>query len=263
MDIRQENPLERALRLAADQPAHRPEFLQVLLNSTVYALGSAQPGQGSATLEAGSQVALQHWKRRDGTRIIPFFSSLEVLRGTIEAEQPYLALAAKSLFEMTLGATLLLNPNSRYAKEFVPDEVRHLLSHGLGQQPAQRVMQQETKVLLGQPAKYPTRMVDSLTQLLARHSNVRRAFLALMFDASVDDQPHLIVGIEADGDIERVLREAGNVAADTVPNGEPVDLCRVSEHEAGLSRYFLTQTKPFYDRKLETKLRSFLGIGMA
>ena len=263
MEVRPENPLERILRLAADEPAHRPEFFQVLLNSTVYVLGSAGASEGTVSLEAGTRIGIQHWEKRDGTPVIPFFSSLEVLQKSIETEQSYLALPAKSLFEMTLGANLVLNPTSPYGKEFVPEEVEHLLSDGVGRKPTQRTAQKETKVLLGQPAKYPSQMVDSLTQLLAKHSNVRRAFIALMHDASVDDKPHLVVGIEADGDIELVLREAGNVAADTAPAGEPVDLCRVSENETGLSKYFLTQTKPFYERKWGTKMRSFLGIRKA
>lgn len=141
--------------------------------------------------------------------------------------------------------------------------MQHLLSEGIGRKATQRTLQKETKVLLGQPEKYPSVMVDSLTQLLAKHHNVKRAFLALMHDASVDEKPHLVIGIEADGDIELVLREAGNIAGDTAPDGEPVDLCRVSEGEAGLSNYFLNQTEPFYERKWGSKLRSLFGFGKA
>jgi hypothetical protein len=152
MDAQHENPLEQSLRLAADEPAHRPDFFKTLLNSTVYVLGTA---------------------------------------GTDE---------------------------------------------GHGQEPAQRTVEKDTNVLLGQPSQYPSRMVNSLTQLLAKHRNVKRAFLALMHDPSVDQKPHLIIGIEADGDFERVMREAGNVAGDTPPpDGKPVDLYRVQEGGTGLS----------------------------
>ncbi|MEX6504058.1 enhanced serine sensitivity protein SseB [Pseudomonas zhanjiangensis] len=245
MDVQQENTLEKSLRLAANEPAHRPEFFRTLLNSTVYVLGTAGAEEGTVNLEAGSKIRILHWEKQDGTPAIPFFSSLEILQQSIDAEQSYLELPAKSLLEMTLGTNLFLNPKSPYGKEFTPEEVQHLLSEGIGRKAIQRTVPKETKVLLGQPEKYPSEMVDSLTQLLAKHHNVKRAFLALMHDASVDEKPHLVVGIEADGDIELVLREAGNVAGDTAPDDEPVDLCLVSEGEAGLSNYFLTQTKPF------------------
>lgn len=265
VEISEENQLEEILRLAANEPAHRPQFCEVLMNSQIFLIGTAgsSGAEGSVDLAAGSQLQIQHWQKPDGAPVIPFFSSLEVLQQSIEIEASYLALPARSLFEMTLGATLFLNPKSDYGKEFVPQEVEQLLSIGISQSPSQRVVEQETKVLLGQPAKYPSKMVDSLTQLLAKHSNVKKAYLALMHDTSVDERPHLIIGIEAEGDMEKVMREAGNVAGDTAPEGEPVDLFRVDEKDMGLSQYFINQTKPFYEKKWGSKIKSWLGAGKA
>jgi hypothetical protein len=106
-------------------------------------------------------------------------------------------------------------------------------------------------------------MVDSLTALLSKRSNVKAAYLALMHDPSKDEKPHLVVGIEADGEIEQVIREAGVVAGDSAPNGEPVDLMRVERGGHGLSEYFVHDVKPFYERRWGSKLKSFLGIGRA
>lgn len=261
MDTKQENTLEKSLRLAADEPAHRPDFFKTLLNSTVYVLGTAGIGEGRINIESGSNISIAHWQKPDGSPVIPFFSSLQTLQRSIATEESYIEIPARSLFEITLGSPLFLNPKSPYGKEFLPEEVRHLLSEGVGQKPVQRTVEQDTKVLLGQPSQYPSKMVNSLTQLLAKHRNVKRAFLALMHDASSDQKPHLIIGIEADGDIELVMREAGNVAADSALDGDPVDLCRVHEGESGLSDYFLKQTAPFYERKSAGWLRSFLGFG--
>ncbi|ELV8719731.1 enhanced serine sensitivity protein SseB [Vibrio vulnificus] len=265
MEVSEENELEEILRLAANEPAHRPQFCEVLLNSQVFLIGTTGELSidGEVNLEAGSKIQIQHWEKADGTPVIPFFSSLKVLQKSIDSEQSYLALPVRSLFEMTQGATLFLNPKSDYGKEFVPEEVAHLLSIGISQSPTLRVVEKETKVLLGQPASYPSKMVDSLTLLLAKHSNVKRAYLALMHDTSVDEKPHLIVGIEADGDTEKVMKEAGNVAGDTAPKGEPVDLYRVKDNESGVSEYLINQTKPFYEKKWGSKLRSWFGSGKA
>lgn len=233
------------------------------MNSTVYFLGTAGTGEGQVNLEAGSNISIAHWQKPDGSAVIPFFSSLQTLQRSIDSEESYVEIPARSLFEITLGTPLFLNPKSPYGKEFFPEEVRHLLSDGIGQRPVQRTVEKDTNVLLGQPSHYPSKMVNSLTQLLAKHRNVKRAFLALMHDASSEHKPHLIIGIEADGDIERVMREAGNVAGDSAPDGEPVDLYRVHEGESGLSDYFLKQTTPFYERKSAGWLRSLLGLGKA
>ncbi|RUO29722.1 endopeptidase IV [Aliidiomarina sedimenti] len=265
MEITEENKLEEILRLAAGEPAHRPQFCEVLLSSKVFVLGTTAEADtdGEVYLEAGSKIQIKHWEKADASPVIPFFSSLEVLQKSIEREESFLALPARSLFEMTEGARLVLNPMSEYGKEFSPEEVAQLLSIGISRAPSPRVVEKETKVLLGQPSNYPSRMVDSLTQLLAKHSNVKKAYLALMHDTSVDERPHLIVGIEAEGGSEKVMREAGNVAGDTAPDGEPVDLYPVHENEQGVSDYFINQTKPFYERKWGSRLRSWLGSGRA
>ena len=266
MNITEENKLEELLRLAADEPAHRPEFCSVLLESTIYILGDTgkdRDDSDEVNLEAGSKINIHNWERKDGSPVIPFFSSLETLQKSIDSELSYLALPSKSLFEMTMGATLFLNPKSDYGKEFVPNEVEQLLNSGLSQKSTQRVVEKETKVLLGQPSSHPSKMVDSLTQLLAKHKNVKKAYLALMHDTSIDEKPHLIVGIEADGDIEKVMSEAGNVAADSAPDGEVVDLFRVNPNEPGVSQYFTKSTEPFYERSWGRKLRSFFGSGNA
>lgn len=258
MNYIEESKLEQLLKLAATEPAHRPEFYSVLLDSTVYILGDtgqAPEANGKIQLEAGSKLAIQHWQKQDGTPVIPFFSSLRVLQRSVDSEQTYVALTARSLFEITSGATLILNPKSEMGKEFLPGEIEALLSSGLSRTTVQRVVEQETNVILGQPAIYPSKLVDSLIQLFSKHEPVHRAFLALMHDPSIDSKPHLIVGIEAYGDIGLVMREAGNVAADTAPDNELVDLCRVRENEEGLSQYFIERTKPFYDRSWGAKLQ--------
>ncbi|MGR7921108.1 SseB family protein [Zobellella denitrificans] len=146
METQNENRLEHMLRLAADEPAHRPEFMHVLMDSTVYVLGTAGADEGTVDLPTGSKIGIQHWERQDGGTAIPFFTSLEILQKSIETEQSYLALPAKALFEMTLGTNLFLNPRSPYGKEFVPEEVKNLLALGIGHAPTQRTVQKETKV---------------------------------------------------------------------------------------------------------------------
>ncbi|MCK6394273.1 MAG: enhanced serine sensitivity protein SseB C-terminal domain-containing protein [Zoogloea sp.] len=263
MTNEKECPLEAALRRAAEEPGHRPEFYRLLLESSVLILGHSNTSHGTQTLEAGETISIQNWVRDDGSPVIPFFTSLTALHRSIEQEVTYMALPARSLFEITKGSPLVLNPKSSYGKEFFPNEIEALLAEGVNQLPKQRVAYKATKVLLGQPADYPSKMVDSLTTLLSKHSNVKAAYLALMHDPSKDTKPHLVVGIEVDGEIENVMREAGVVASDSAPNGGPVDLIQIERGDLGLSEYFVHEVKPFYERRWGSKLKSLLGIGHA
>ena len=135
-----------------------------------------------------------------------------------------------------------------------------MLATGMGNERVQRTVPEGTQVLLGQPAQYPQKMVDSLCQLLAKHPSVKRAYLALMHDPSLDEMPHLVVGIEAEGDVDRIMYEAGQVVGDSVPAGDAVDLDRV-ENEDVISSYMQKETKPFYERKPGQGWKSFFGFG--
>lgn len=244
--------LTALLRRAATEPALRPAFYEALMNATVYVIGrvgdEAPAGDGEATLAAGDQVQLQNWNRPDGSPVIPFFTSLDTLNQGIAEECPYLALPTRSLFEMTRGAELVLDPASENGKEFTPDEVANLLASGLSRSASPRTIEKATQVLLGQPAQPPEAMLASLRALFAQRPQVSRAFLALMHDGNTAEKPHLIVGIETDDDDERIFQEAGNVAADQA-RGEPVDLVRVRGHDEGIASYFLRDCPPFYQRQ--------------
>ncbi|MBF7981537.1 MULTISPECIES: enhanced serine sensitivity protein SseB [Rahnella] len=264
-----ENELERLLRLSVSAPAWRPAFYQTLLDSTVFVLGDAGQDdaekQGSVAITAGSELNILHWEKQDGSSVIPFFSSVDVLEkasaGESPDEQAFVALPARVLFEMTQGDELFLNPKSEYGKEFTPNEVTLLLSNGGLHAPSELVLDKESQLLIGQPEEYPSAMIDALTTLFTQKKPVRRAFMALIHDKAVDDQPNLLIGVEADGDeleIDALIREAGNVASETSPDDRPVDFCIVSEKERGISHYLISHTQPFYQRKWGSWLRNII-----
>lgn len=258
-----ENELERLLKLAVSEPAHRPAFFRELLDATVLILGDSEQVQqgGDITLNADTPVNIQHWEKQDGGSIIPFFTSVDVLQKAVEDEQPFIAMPARVLFEITQGADLFLNPKAEYGKEFYPEEVAMLLATGGVSKPAERYIDKDTQILLGQPEEYPSAMIDALTTLFSQRKPVRRAFLALMHDQAVDEKPNLLIGLEVDGeqgDIEALINEAGSVASETAPNDEPVDFCLVSEKERGVSHYLITHTQPFYQRRWGSWLRNII-----
>jgi hypothetical protein len=63
--------------------------------------------------------------------------------------------------------------------------------------------------------------------------------------------------------LERANQEAGSVAADTAPKGQPVDFVKVVAGDEGLSSYIFKSVKPFYERSWGSKLKSIFGSGRA
>jgi hypothetical protein len=242
------SPLENALRLAATDPAARPDFYRQLLEADVFVIGDANPRpEGEWTAQEGESISLQHWTKPDGTVVLPFFSSLAALQRAVEHEVTYYQLPARALLEMTQGATLVLDPRSDYGKEFAPGEIVALLAGGLTHPAERRVIEEATQVLLAQPSERPEALIEGVRAFLGKRPAVQRAWLALMHIPSQDPEPHLVIGVEAEGEVEALLGEIGSVAADLSPGG-PVDLLQVREGEEGVGRYFLENVEPFFRR---------------
>ncbi|KAG6335762.1 hypothetical protein ID866_3316 [Astraeus odoratus] len=75
-----------------------------------------------------------------------------------------------------------------------------------------------------------------------------RAFLCSIKE-SADEKPVLLIGIEADGDIDDIIQAAGSVATDTLPGDEPIDICQVKNGEKGISHFITEHITPFYERR--------------
>ncbi len=239
------NELETLLEQAATEPAHRPAFFRTLLESTVWVPGTAAEGE---QVVEDSALDLLHWEKDDGTSVIPFFTSLEALQEAVEDEQAFVVMPVRTLFEMTLGQTLFLNAKLPTGKEFTPREISHLLGEESNPLSTQEVLEGGETLLLSEVAEPPAQMIDSLTTLFKTLKPVRRAFLCSIKECA-DEHPVLLIGIEADGDIEDIIQAAGSVATDTLPGDEPIDICQVKNGEKGISHFITEHITPFYERR--------------
>ncbi len=249
------NRLEEVLQLAATEPAHRPEFFQLLLVSDIWVPGESPAEQ----FNASSPVELQHWEKEGGGSVIPFFTSEAAMSEAIEGEQPWLRLPARTLFEMTLGETLFLNPKLPAGKEFSPGEIAHLIGEEGSALSQQTVLESGDALLLSEVAEPPAQMIDSLTQLFAKYKQVRRAWIASIREDATQE-PNLLIGIEADSHISEIIQAAGSVATDTLIEDAPIDICEVDAvQQQGVSHFFTAHLTPFYERRWGSFLRDFKG----
>lgn len=242
--------LEEVLKLAATEPAHRPEFFELLMQASVLVPGESP----DEFVDASSAVDLQHWEKEGGGDVIPFFTSEAAMAEAVSGQQPYLIMPVRTLFELTAGSALFLNPKLPAGKEFSAREIASLLGEEGSALSQQSVLEGGTQLLLSEVAQPPAQMIDSLTQLFAKYKTVRRAFVASIKETA-DAEPNLLIGIEADGNIEAIINAAGQVATDTLEDDEPVDLCQVVDGEGGISHFFTAHITPFYERRWGSFLR--------
>jgi hypothetical protein len=235
------NDLEAALVRAATDPAARPGFYKTLAESQLLIVpaGPAPPLEGGALKEAATlqlaQIDIQ------GQRCIPLFTS--------EARLPqgtrYLGLAARDLFNITQGATFVLNPGAQYGKMLLPDEVAQLLDGSLFKPSETFTIKKETKGLIGQPKDYPHDFVAALKRYFATEPSVEKAYLAQHFVPGVHTEPALLVSILApEREYERIVGEVGIVARETKKAQSTVD---ITKYDVSTDSYFANQ-EPIYVR---------------
>lgn len=204
--------LEDLLKKAAAQPIFRKEFYKRLLSDDLIVIThGANIPTGSQTLEKDTTVNIVSLS--DGK--IPVFTSNQRIfdKGIIKEQVHYLQIKGENLFQITSGATLLLNPYSDYGKELLPDEIQNLLNGTLFTNNLQTIrINKKTEVQIGEPAIFPSEMIGSLKELLSDRKYVEAAYLGWIYYPESEEPPHYIIGIEGEGDLKLLTQEAGFIA---------------------------------------------------
>ena len=242
-----ENDLEKVLMEAATDASARKAFYTKLLWNDLFVLtnGREEIQEGVKTLEKDTTVEFITFENGQ----IPLFTSTNRIfdKGIIKEQVPYLAMKGQDLFELSKGATFILNPYSDYGKELLPQEIESLLNGSIFDHTNEVRIEENTEIQMGQPAKYPTELVKVLTRFFKDQPSVNAAYLALISMEKSKDLHHLMIGIDVEGNMSSVASKAGPLIENLLGKDEVVDFVQIDD-KGGVSEYFLNETKPFYKR---------------
>jgi type III secretion system (T3SS) SseB-like protein len=239
-----ENDLEAALMRAAKEPSARPAFYRLLLTSNLFVIARIEGRKltpGDNALKPGERIQMATGDL-NGKRFHPVFTSLKRLQENNRDNAEWMSLNGRALFQMTKGATFVLNPGAEYGKELPPEEIAWMLAPPKVESVT---LDKPTQVMIGQPAIYPHALVDALKAMFAGHPEVAAAHLVQI--AYSNGEPHPLIGVETAGDWKSLADEMAGVVAAAAP-GTRVDLAQIDREEgAGLTPHFAT-VAPFYTR---------------
>ncbi len=249
------NDLEKALHKAAADHSQAPAFYEELMDSKVFILGKPEEEDvGKFTLEEEQALIIQHWEREaDSSPAVPFFTSLQMLQQAIDTDEPYLELPTTALFQLTMGAPLVLNPNSEFGMEFEPEDVAVLLDTDLMVN-SEHVLDEETEVLLGYPENVPESFTDLLSEYFLRQPQVESAYLGTIQIPTDDNEEHLMVGLQGQGNFEKLIEttiQKISILEDDI-GYETVDFYVIDQDDPDISDFMLKNIVPFYTREPRT-----------
>jgi SseB protein C-terminal domain/SseB protein N-terminal domain len=251
-DFVPENPLEHSLVAAAGDPAARPDFYRRLLESELFFVTPSPPEQeGRRTIEQETSVALVFLEGPQGP-VVPFFSSrarAEAFAASHRRQLGFLGLAGADAFRVLSqeSNTAVLNPGLSYGKEFLVEEIRRLAAGDVGGA-EESLAEEDTQVLLSQPAVYPDELVLALRTRFAKDAAVEAAYLAQIHNPKDGLPAHPIIGILS-SNYAASVRDAGIVVNEVVGNRFPVDIVEIDPSSTdGIDGFLRRQTEPFYER---------------
>ncbi len=222
-----ENELEETLLRAASEVSARPEFYRKLLGSSVTVLGVF-----------GETMSIETVENEKG-RFHPIFTAPERIRDFLPKPMPHFAISARALFENTRGAQFVINPGSELGKILSPDEVDWLLQAF----PA-------ASIIVAQPKVYPVKLIKALCVLFTSRMLIRAAHLVYVAREGIDQEAHPMIGLEADGEVQRLAQEIF-AAAEAVLPGTPVEVVYLDpQGELDPFQKHLLSVPPFYQRTL-------------
>lgn len=161
--------LDHLMRRALEDKAAEPAFFRALLDATVYA--------HTPRNRQGNRLRLIQFPLPDGgRRVLPFFSDEAGARAAAGKTAMVVVLTGRQLFELTRGATLMLNPNSTSCTLY-PEEVAALLDHGEVAVVDQVEVTEPKPMEFREPDPTPSWLIDPLIALYAQLPSIDAAYL--------------------------------------------------------------------------------------
>lgn len=107
----------------------------------------------------------------NGKLYIPIFSSLQRLQEFMNYEASYLCMNSRDFFNFTLGTGVFLYPGASYGKEFKVKEIESILNGSIFESHGYKV-EQDTEVMIGQPANPPEELLKELKALFSNNKEI-------------------------------------------------------------------------------------------
>lgn len=182
-------------------PAKAQEAVfRALLDATVYAhVPVEEPPHGRIRF-------FQFVRPDNGQAVLPFFSDRTQAEQPLRAGLTIVAMAGRRLFELTRGATLVLNPNLDTVVLYPPEVTAILEGRELGYFAQQEPIDNEA--VLAAPPSIPTNEVDEvLRELFEREGTVKAAYLVEVHTQGSKAEVFILLAVVAHSSVkERLLQ---------------------------------------------------------
>ena len=210
---------------SADDPTKEPDVLRAMLDAPLYA-------HVPASDDSSHLRFIQIIRKDNGKTVLPIFSERSKADEAASGDVRVICLLGRDLLTITLGATLMLDPNHRDCV-FYPEEMEALLRHGIAGMALYRNTENTTRVAVSSPRNVPAKMASALRSMYTKLGSVQCAYLTIVRMEHDFHHPSLfIVAIARIEERERVLRATvAAIQPHIAEPGLPIDVAVITPDE--------------------------------
>jgi hypothetical protein len=244
------NTLDHLLDIAGKDSRHERAFFHALLKTLVYAHIPI-----TDQLDNGRIRFIQFNRPDNGQLVLPFFTDEKKSRIAEGTTARSVALTGRQLFELTRGATLIMNPNDHRCVLY-PEEIDTLLRTGEIATITTFTPEEENPLAVGVPVDAPPSwLLDALLSTAAALPYIEQVYLAAIYDTSGEPrQVSFVMGLcAAQGQGERAMHAVNNAMQPLcrAHGGPGVDLTYFEASGEAPSWVTDLSLEPCYDRARE------------
>lgn len=235
--------LERLMEASIGNPEAEPAFIRALLDALVYAHAPIEPN-------ADRLRFIMFKSPYDGTLVIPAFTTLARATDAARGKATIIKMGGRMLFEMTRGATIMINPNDVRCTLY-PEEISRLLDDGTVA-PVQRSQVAEGDA--ARPYKLPSvpkALGRELKRVLRHIAGIEVAYIAATRSQEPGYPDGLLIALVGNGkEQDRTARAIATALYDEMCKlDKPVDIVQYIAGEPLPSWVKNLGVKPFYRRR--------------
>lgn len=240
--------LEELLEQAVKNADKRVDFINALINSEVFVLGTKvmQKNSDGVENEAFNMFSI---KNNDSKDMVPFFTSDEKLKlfasKVAPGEPPYVKVRCIDFLKLASNnnAGVVLNLNSQYCKEFSNEEVKALLN-SLTPGVSVANASAEGNVIITLPKTSPETLLKGLTKFFCTRLDVLNAFV---FDITYPNQkPHTLFVIDSEFNRPELFEKIDKIAQEFMADEK--DTFDIMPANEALCQSFIKNQTPFYSK---------------
>ena len=231
------------LNQIADEVAHNARLIVIIeINNANIQSNS----DGTATIPKGADISFPGINLKDGRFLQPLFTDWDELRKWEpfkDCDVSTVIMSFEDIYTLVSRdrGTVVINPFGD-AVVFPFDMLARIkeVKEAQNIQVSQQVVQQDTKVTLGEPKEYPRQMVDAIIEYAKGEGAISALWLQLM---KKDGEDSFLIVVDAEEDPRSYFQNIAQAAVPHLPKGMFIDMVPATSN---FGRGIAEEVEPFY-----------------